>query len=381
MAGTPRMDRQDQTTSGLEAEFQTLHEFVKAARMRLNPMIWDYLVGATETETTMRRNRLALDTIALRPRVLRDVSEIDATWQALGKRLRLPLLLCPVGSLESMEAGGGLTVAEAAGRFGVMTMQSSVSPLSIEQARAAAHGPFTYQLYVRGDAAFVDDQLARAEAAGCDAFCLTVDTAHYSRRERDIAKRFAKPWRANVDEAARRYQMALAWPDVARIKARFRIPLVLKGIATAEDARLAVEHGVDVVYVSNHGGRQLDHGRGALDILPEVVDAVGGKAKVWVDGGITRGTDMVKAMALGADLVGIGRLYCYALAAAGSAGIVRMLEILEDEVHSALGLIGATSFAALDRTYLHTGAPAVFAPHVHSAFPLLNLDDEGYGGR
>jgi len=375
------MDHENQSASGLEAEFQTLHEFVKAAKMRLNPMIWDYLIGATETETTVRRNRHALDQIALRPRVLRDVSHIDATWQALGHRLRLPLLLCPVGSLESMEAGGGRTVAEAASRFGVMTMQSSVSPLSLEQARAAAKGAFTYQLYVRGDAAFVDDQLARAEAAGCDAFCLTVDTAHYSRRERDIAKRFAKPWRANVDETARRHQMALAWSDVARIKGRFKIPLILKGIATHEDARTAVEHGVDVVYVSNHGGRQLDHGRGALDILPEVFDAVSGKASVWVDGGISRGTDIVKAIALGADLVGIGRLYCYALAAAGAPGIVRMLEILEDEVHSALGLIGATSFKALDRSYLHLGAPPVTAPHVHSAFPLLNLDDEGYGGR
>ncbi len=376
------MSSQDQpTSSGLEAEFQTLHEFVKAARMRLNPMIWDYLIGATETETTMRRNRLALDQIALRPRVLRNVADIDATGQAFGRRLRLPLLLCPVGSLESMEAGGGLTVADAAGRFGVMTMQSSVSPLTIEQARAAAKGPFTYQLYVRGDAAFVDDHVARAEAAGCDAFCLTVDTAHYSRRERDIAKRFAKPWRSNVDVAAQRHQKSLQWSDVARIKSKSTIPLILKGIATAEDARIAVEHGVDVIFVSNHGGRQLDHGRGALDILPEVIDTVAGKSKVWVDGGISRGTDIVKAVAAGADIVGIGRLYCYALAAAGSSGIVRLLEILEEEVHAALGLAGATSFKALDKSYLHFGAPRVEEPTVHSAFPLLNLDDEGYGGR
>jgi isopentenyl diphosphate isomerase/L-lactate dehydrogenase-like FMN-dependent dehydrogenase len=149
------------------------------------------------------------------------------------------------------------------------------------------------------------------------------------------------------------------------------MPLILKGIATAEDAAIACEHGVEVVYVSNHGGRQLDHGRGAMDVLPEVLEAVGGRARVIIDGGFCRGTDVVKAIAMGADAVGLGRLYCYALAAEGAGGVRRMLEILEQEMAVAMALLGVTRLAELDRSYLHFGAPAVASPHVHSAFPLL----------
>src|SRR5260221_1759526 len=161
------------------------------------------------------------------------------------------------------------------------------------------------------------------------AFCLTVDPAHYSRRERDIAKRFVTAGRRRVQ--GRAFQAALDWRTVKRIKSRFKIPLAIKGIATAEDAAIALDHGVDWIYLSNHGGRQLDHGRGAMHVLPEIVDAVAGRAKIMVDGSFCRGTDIVKAIASGADLVGIGRLQCWALAAAGEAGIRRMLELLEDE--------------------------------------------------
>ena len=365
----------------LEAEFQTLHEFVKAAKMKLTPMVWDYLVGATETETTMRRNRLAIDSVALRPRVLRDMSKIDSAKVFLGKKHRLPLLLSPVGSLESFDPGGGATVAKAAAEFGVPVMLSSVTKMDMEQIREAPGGSHIYQLYIRGDQAWVDARIDRAIAAGYDGFAVTVDTAVYSRRERDIAKRFAKPWRASVSGMEQVYQASYSWKNVEHFKKKYKIPLTLKGIGTAEDARLAVEHGVDSIYVSNHGGRQLDHGRGSFDVLPEVLDAVKGKATVIVDGGICRGTDIVKAIALGADGVGIGRLYCYALAAAGQAGIVRLLTILEDEVRSAMGLTGVTSYDQLDSSYLYKGAPMVAEPRVHSAFPLLNLDDPGYGGR
>jgi glycolate oxidase len=237
----------------------------------------------------------------------------------------------------------------------------------------------TFQLYVRGDEAFVDDTVAEAVEAGCQAFCMTVDTAVYSRRERDIAKRFVKRWR--TEASGMNYQAALNWYDVERFKSKHEIPLILKGIGTAEDARIAVEHNVDVIYVSNHGGRQLDHGRGSMDVLSEVVEAVDGKAKVIVDGGFCRGTDVVKAMAMGVEAIGIGRLYCYALAAAGVGGVVRMLEILENEVQSAMGLVGVTRFDQLGSSYLHFGAPPVNEPGVHSAFPLLGLDDPGYGGR
>ena len=355
--------------------FLTLHEFVKEAKARLSPGNWDYLVGATETETTMMRNRMALDTVAFRPRVLRDVSSIDLSGRFLGRPIALPVMLAPVGGLENFHPEGGAPAARACGAAGVPIMVSSVSLPGLEGMAAATQGPKVFQLYVRGDRDWVDQIARSAIAEGYDAFCLTVDTAIYSRRERDIAKRFVKPWRERA--TGQHFQAALNWDDVKRFKDTHAIPLALKGIATAEDAAMAVEHGVEVVYVSNHGGRQLDHGRGALDVLPEVVKAVDGKARVWVDGGFSRGSDIVKAVAMGAELVGLGRLYCYALASAGEAGVARMFDILKAELNEVLGLLGATSFGQLDGSYLHAAQPVV-QPHVHSAFPLTNLSDPGY---
>jgi glycolate oxidase len=243
-------------------------------------------------------------------------------------------------------------------------------------AQAAPDALRIYQLYVRGDDAFVDDYIARATACGYTAFCFTVDSAIYSRRERDLAKRHVTAGRRSVAQG-RRFQAAFAWRDIAHARKVCRLPIVLKGIATHEDARMAVEHGVDWIYVSNHGGRQLDHGPGTMEVLPEIVDAVKDKAKIMIDGGFCRGTDIVKAIAAGADLVGLGRMQCYALAAAGDGGLVRMLEILEDEVQRCLGLLGVTRFADLDATYLRAALPAAPA-HVLSAFPLLRIDDHNY---
>ena len=292
--------------SEADQSFLTLHEIVKAAYQKADRNIWDYIVGGTETETTVRRNRLAIDRIAFRPRVLRDVSKLDASGRFFDRPIRLPVVLAPVGGLESIGHEGEVQVARAASRFGVPFFLSSVTKIPLETVAAAASGPKVFQLYVRGDDAFVDDHVRRARDAGYDAFCLTVDTAIYSRRERDIAKRFAKPWRERA--GGMEFQAALNWNHVKRFRDKHDVPLILKGIATAEDAALACEHGVTAVYVSNHGGRQLDHGRGALDFLPEIVAAVAGRARIIVDGGFCRGSDIVKAVALGADLVGIGRL-------------------------------------------------------------------------
>jgi len=357
-------------------DFQTLHEIVAKARQNLNQNDWDYIVGGAETETTLRRNRLAIDQIALRPRVLRDVSRIDASVEVLGRKLRLPVMFAPVGSLECFHPAAAADVARAAQAFGAAHMLSSVCHPGLEKvAEAAPDALRIYQLYVRGDAAWVDDHVARAIANGYRAFCLTVDTAIYSRRERDIAKRHVVSGRRRA--SGREFQAALDWRTVERIKKRFDIPLALKGIATAEDAKIAVEHGVEWIYVSNHGGRQLDQGRGSMDVLPEVVAAADRRAKVIVDGGFARGTDIVKAIASGASLVGIGRLQCYALAAGGEVALIRLLELLEDEVQRCLGLLGITGFADLDRSYLHA-APSVTAPHILSAFPLLKIDDYRY---
>jgi isopentenyl diphosphate isomerase/L-lactate dehydrogenase-like FMN-dependent dehydrogenase len=353
-----------------------LHELVAKARQNLNQNDWDYIVGGVESETTLRRNRLALDSLAFRPRVLRNVSKVDCSVMQFGRKLRLPVVLAPVGSLESFHALGAESVARAVGEFGAAHMLSSVCDPGLEDLAAAAPQALRlFQLYVRGDPAWVDDHVERAIAHGYTAFCLTVDTAHYSRRERDIAKRFVTAGRRRVQ--GRAFQAGLDWGTVKRIRQRFNIPLILKGIATAEDTRIALDHGVDWIYISNHGGRQLDHGRGSVEVLPEVVEAVAGRAKILIDGSFCRGTDIVKAMAAGADLVGIGRMQCFALAAGGQAGVLRLLELLEDEVERCLGLLGVCSFAELDRSYLHAAAPTTM-PHVLSAFPLLKIDDYRY---
>ncbi|MEM0989277.1 MAG: alpha-hydroxy acid oxidase [Pseudomonadota bacterium] len=356
----------------LQSEFLTLHEFIPAAQAAMTDEGWDYLIGGTETETTLARNRAALDTVALRPRVLVDVSDIDSSADFLGQKVRLPVSLAPVGGLEVCDPEGAKAVAEGAGAFGVPMTLSSVSKRTKAEIRGATQAPAVFQLYVRGGDRYIEDHVEEAIEQGLDAFCFTVDTAVYSRRERDIVRRFDKPWRQHVDQAAVRAQASLSWADIARIRKAYDIPLILKGIMTVEDARIAADHGVEVVYISNHGGRQLDHGLGCLDVLPQIRAALGPKTKIMVDGGFSRGTDIVKAVALGAHSVGLGRLYCYGLAAAGPAGVVRLLEILENEVHSALGLVGVTSFAELTPDHVAAGAAMVTRPGVHSAFPLLD---------
>ncbi|HEX7785677.1 MAG TPA: alpha-hydroxy acid oxidase, partial [Methylomirabilota bacterium] len=265
--------------------------------------------------------------------------------------------------------------ARASAAFGVPQMLSSACNPGLEATAAAADNFRIFQLYVRGDDAFVDDHVKRAKDHGYAVFCMTVDTAMYSRRERDLARRFVKPWRLRA--TGQDFQAALSWDQVKRFKDRHDLPLILKGIATAEDAEIACDLGVDGVYVSNHGGRQLDHGRGSIEVLPEVVKAVAGRSSVIVDGGFMRGTDVVKAIALGAQVVGLGRLSCLGLAAAGEEGLVRTLELLEDEIRICMGLLGVHSLDMLDASYLHPAAP-VTVPHVTSAFPLLDLDDRRY---
>jgi isopentenyl diphosphate isomerase/L-lactate dehydrogenase-like FMN-dependent dehydrogenase len=353
----------------LQEQFLTLQEIVEAARDNLQPGPWAYLVGGAETETTVARNRQALDSIALRPRVLRDVSRIDSTAGILGRPARLPLLLAPIGGLEALVEGGAAAAARAAAEFGIPLMLSSVCQPGLEQTAAAADATRFFQLYVRGDQAWVDDYLRRAHDHGYAAVCLTVDAAMYGRRERDLIGRFVKPWRKGAAEV-RHFQAALSWDAVKRYKDKFSLPLAIKGIATAEDARLAVEHGVEVVYVSNHGGRQLDHGLGTAALLAEIVAAVQGKAEVWVDGGFMRGTDVVKAIALGAAAVGIGRLTGLGLAAGGVAGLVRTLQLLEEEIRVCLGLLGAASWRELTPQHL-APAPPLGAAGVFSAFPHL----------
>jgi glycolate oxidase len=352
--------------------FETLHEFVAPAKRHLTKETWDYLMGGSETETTLERNRMAIDALGFRPRVLRDVADVTTRGTLFGQELRLPVILAPIGSMQDMVRDGGIAPSLAAARFGALHMLSSVCAPGLEAVAASNDHPKMFQLYVRGDAAWVDDHIERAVAHRYIALCLTVDLDYYGRRERDIAKRYLTTARRRTTHED--YQARFAWADVARIKRKFALPIILKGIATAEDALIAVEHGIDGIYVSNHGGRQLDHGRGGLAVLPEVVDAVAGRAEIIVDGGFMRGSDLVKAMALGANAVGIGRLQGLAAAAAGVDGMVRMLELLQDETTRCLGLLGVRSFAELNRSYLTAAAPLP-RPWLDAAFPLLK---EGY---
>ena len=359
-----------------QIDFRTLHELVAPARKKLKPETWDYLMGGGDTETTLARNRLVIDQIALKPRVLRDVGRVSARGKLLGHETRLPVILAPIGSLQDLAAEGGLVPARAAAAFGVMHMLSSVCQPGAEAVAKAVpkSHPKLYQLYVRGDADWVDDMIAKAIAAGYCGIALTVDLDYYGRRERDIAKRYT-PTARITDGAGDPWQAKFTWQDITRIRKKCKVPLMLKGISTAEDARLCLDHGIDVVYVSNHGGRQLDHGRGSLAELPEVMEAVRGKAEVIVDGGFMRGTDIIKALALGASAVGLGRLQGLALAAGGEAGVVRMLEIIEDEMRRALGLLGVTSVDELEPACLAPALPVPRDSWLDSAFPLLK---EGY---
>jgi isopentenyl diphosphate isomerase/L-lactate dehydrogenase-like FMN-dependent dehydrogenase len=359
----------------VETKFQVLHKFVPAARENLDDGAWDYLIGGAETETTQKRNRMALDHLAFRPRVMRDLSVLDSTAPFFGRTLRLPVILAPIGSLQQFNPAGGAGVSQAAGDFGVVHMLSSVCKPGLEAvAEAAPDAGRIFQLYVRGDAAWVDDHIDRAIANGYMGFCFTIDLDYYGRRERDKSKGFISVARQTQSQGEE-FQRSFCWDDFRRIRDKYDIPLMLKGIATAEDADIAAREGCDVIYVSNHGGRQLDHGRGGIDVLPEVVAAVDGRAKIVLDGGIMRGADIVKAMALGADAVGIGRLQGLAFAAAGREGVVQMLKLLELEVQTCLALVGVTSYGELTPDYIFKESVAVNTPHAVSAFPLL---EEGY---
>ncbi len=349
----------------MSTDFVSNQEIILAARRNLTQSVWDYLTGGAESETTMRRNRLGLDTLAFRPRVLVDVSKIDASATFLGHKLRIPVMLAPIGSLQAIVAEGGTAVAKAAEEFGTLNFVSSVTQPSLEEIAASSRTPKIFQLYMRGDLKWVEEILARVKGADYMALCLTLDTAYYSIRERQVLNRWLPP--SKQVESNRYFQAALTWETMDAIKKIAGLPLILKGIATAEDAAIAMKHGVDVIYVSNHGGRQLDHGRGTIEMLPEIVDAVAGKAEIVLDGGILRGSDVLKAIALGAKAVTIGKLQGWGLAAAGQRGLVRVLELLEQEIFTTMALLGVTRIDQLSPAYVCKSYP-VTLPHEMSAF-------------
>jgi isopentenyl diphosphate isomerase/L-lactate dehydrogenase-like FMN-dependent dehydrogenase len=335
-------------------EFLTIPEIVKAAVAKLPPEHWHYLSGGSDSEATLRQNRAALDAIGFRPRVLRDVSKIDCRTDLFGQNWRLPVVLAPIGGLALVDPEGGLAAAKAAEVFGILPFVSVMGFPALDVVAANTEVRPVFQLYVRGDRAWVSDIVTRARAAGFRALCLTVDTALYGRRERDLEAHFSPASaidRPNVAHLLGRdgdlHQAAVDWDMLAYILSIADMPVVLKGVMDADDASRAVDAGVHTIYVSNHGGRQLDYAPATIEVLPEIAAVVKDRARLIVDGGMMRGSDVIKALALGADAVGLGKLQAYALAAGGVPVLIRALEILEIEIRTTLGLIGVTSFAEL----------------------------------
>lgn len=342
----------------------TTTEIVDRAHRTLPPPLWDYVVGGAETEATLVRNRESIAAWAFCPRVLRDVTTVDISQRLLGGSIDVPFLFAPIGSLQTLTPDGGAAIVAAAADTGAIAVISSVTEPELEVSAAAGNGRRWFQLYFRGDDAWTSAMIGRVEAADYSALMLTVDVAHYGHRERQLGHNWVAPSR--VSTAGENFQAALTWRTVERVKAQLSIPLGIKGIQTAADARLAIECGADVIWVSNHGGRQLDHARGSLDMLPEIVEAVAGRAPVIVDGGFFRGPDIVKALCLGATAVALGKLTGLAVAAGGAPALVRLAELLAFEITNAMAMLGVTAVSQLDQSYVQRIPTAVST----RAFPL-----------
>ncbi|MEN9938242.1 MAG: hypothetical protein RLZZ387_4821 [Chloroflexota bacterium] len=347
-----------------------LADFEALARAALPSGVWDYIAGGAEDERTVAWNTEAFQRIRLRPRVLVDVRERDLTTSVLGQQITLPVLIGPTSHHRMVHPDAELAVARAAAAAGTIAVFGTGAHHSIEEAAEAGGGPLWFQLYCYDSRAVTERLIRRAEAAGCRAIVATVDGGHYqARRERNIRNGWALPPEVELrnllgigldDELLRTggsvaflasvAAMPPTWDDIAWMRSVTRLPLLLKGIMTAEDARLAVDHGADGVVVSNHGGRQVDGTLASIEALPDVVDAVAGRAAVLLDSGVRRGTDVLKALALGAQAVLIGRPCLWGLAAGGEPGVRRVLELLREEIDTALVQLGRPSVASVDRT-------------------------------
>ena len=349
-------------------DWKTIDEMLAAAIGTLSTELWDGAMGGSGRETTLHRNAAAFDEIKLKPRVLTGVASADLRTSFAGLDLAHPVMAAPVGEIALFHPRGAAALAEATARSGTAAFIGAVSSPSLEEVRAAGTGPLIFQLYMFGDLAWMKRLVARAEAAGYEAICLTVDTPVSGRLERDLRNRLTLPPRPRPNfegpyEPGSYSGGLLTWADVARLREATRLPLILKGILSPEDAALAVLHGIDVVCVSNHGGRQLEGAPASIEALPEIVREVAGKAEVIVDGGIRSGVDVVRALALGARAVLVGKLMVLALAAGGCAGVVRMLDLLTDEVAVTMVNLGVAGVGDLGRQHLWLPAPQQYGRH------------------
>jgi L-lactate dehydrogenase (cytochrome) len=369
----------------------TVDDLRRVAKRRLPTGVFDYVDGGAEDERTLAHNSSAFARLEFRPDVLRDVSEIDTSTTLLGKRIPLPLILAPTGYTRITHSQGELSVARAAARAGLPYSLSTMSTRSIEEVAAVSDGPKWFQVYTWKDRGLVKELVERAAAAGYEALWLTVDTAVLGRRERDVRNGYAFPpqlsprtildgilhpaWSidflthepmqfANVahhadhgtrdaipmaEHVMRNFDQRLSWADVEWLQSIWKGPLVLKGIQTVADARRAVEAGVEGIGLSNHGGRQLDGAPVPIELVEPVAQEIQGAAAIICDGGVRRGSDIVKAIALGADACSIGRPYLYAMGAAGERGVDHVLRFFREGVERTMALTGRTAIPAIDR--------------------------------
>ncbi len=382
------------------------------ARRRLPRAVFDYIDGGAEGERTLRENCGAFEAVRFRPRCAVAIPSCELRTTVLGLPLSLPLLLAPVGSSRLFFPRGEEVAARAAGSAGTAYILSTLSGCRLEDVAAASGGPVLYQLYLLGGRAAAEATIERAKRAGYRALVVTIDTPVAGLRERDLrngvtalvtrrlgpmlpylGQFLSRPrWLAGfladgglmkfpnvalpgqppmpyADVGAALEQSVVSWPDLRWIRELWQGPIVVKGVHTADDARRAVDHGAAAVVVSNHGGRQLDGVAATLRVLPEVVAAVGERTEVLLDGGIRRGSDVVKALCLGARAVLAGRAYAYGLGAAGGAGVARAIEILRADLVRTLKLLGCPSVTALDRTYLELPADWPVATSIAPAAP------------
>ena len=351
----------------------SLADFEEPARERLHPAAWTYYARGAGDEHTVRENFEAWNRYHLLPRVLVDVEAIDLRTTLLGREVALPIGIAPAALHGLAHADGECATARAAAAAGVVQVVSTVSSRTIEDVAAAApdapDAARWFQLYVQRDRGVTRELVQRAAAAGYSAVALTVDLPVLGYRDDVLRTRFdpgraayanlprRAVWGGEIDDVLDLRSVALTWDDLAEIRSWSPLPLVLKGILAADDARLAVEHGADAVWVSNHGGRQLDRVPTAIEVLPAIVDAVDGRAEVYADGGLRRGSDVAIALALGARAVFTARPFLYALACAGEAGVARALAILREETLRTFALLGVRSVGDVGPEHV-TPAPA-----------------------
>ena len=370
----------------------SIDDLRQRARRRLPRAIFDFIDGGAQDEITLRRNREDFRRIALIPRALTDVSQRDLSVSVLGQTYSSPLILAPTGLPGVVWPDGAMHAALAADAAGVGFCLSTMATSSIEEIARASRRPVWFQLYVMRDRELAKSMMQRAKAAGCSALVITVDVPMQGQRDRDVRNGLTVPpqfsaanavdfalhpgwvWRfltgpkvtlANFVGTGKgddmftiagfvnsQFDQSVTWKDIDWVRSVWDGPLALKGILDGDDARLAVEHGVDALIVSNHGGRQLDGVPSAISVLAEVVDAVEGRSEVILDGGVRRGTDVLKALAIGARACMIGRPFLYGLAADGGAGVRKALEILRGEIDVSLALLGRAGVKQLDRSAL-----------------------------